>query len=100
MEDSLPKRSYSVPELNHKKVAMYIDFPLVYNAIVTNEAFYVDRDWTFVTSDLANTTLYKWNGGGWTTVAGVTSPDTFISRGYYSVTTAAAAYVAITEHVD
>jgi len=97
---SVPSFKYTVPTLNHKKLAPYIDFVVVNNKAVTYEPFYVDRPFTFVTSDSAATMLYKWNGGGWTTIAGINNPDIFYARGFYSVSTIQACYVAITEHVD
>lgn len=97
---SLPKLAWNYPTLNHDKKFPYIDFPVVYNDTVTNEAFYIEHDFTFVTSDATNTSLYKWNGGGWTQVSGISNPELVFGRGYYSVTTAANAYVAVTEHFN
>lgn len=96
---TIPKFKWETPVVNHKKLAPYVDFPVVYNATVTTEPFYVEYDWTFVTSDAANTTLYKWNGATWTTVSGWSNPERFYGRGFFAVTTAANAYVSITEHV-
>lgn len=100
MTTTVPKLPWSYPTLNHTKRAPYVDFPVVYNATVTNEPFYIEHDFTFVTSDSANTELYKWNGGTWTQVTGMTNPDLFFGRGFYSVTTTANAYVAVTEHYN
>lgn len=84
--------------MNHTKEQPYIDYPLVYNDTVTKEVFYAEYDFTFVTSDAANTTLYKWTGNGWITISGMSNPDVLYGRGFYAVDTAANAYVAITEH--
>ena len=75
-----------------------MDFPLIYNETVTQRPFYVEYDFTFVTSTPANTTLYKWTGGGWVAVTGISNPELIIGRGFYAVTTSANEYVAITEH--
>lgn len=95
-----PSVGYPQPTLTHIKRSVYKDYPLVNNETVTNRAFYIESDCTIVTSDLANTTLSKWEGNGWVTVSGLVSPDVIVGRGYFSVTTAANAYVTITEHVD
>lgn len=100
MASSVPSQRYPIPTLNHSKTAPYNDFPLVYNATVTNRPFYIDYDCTISTSDLANTTLKKWEGNGWVTVSGLVSPDVIVGRGFFAVTTAANAYVTLTEHVD
>ena len=94
----VPDFKYTVPTLTHKKLVPYIDFPIVFNDIVTNEPFYIEFNWTFVTSDQANTTLRKWNGSSWTDVTGWSNPEFFFGKGFYSVTTATAAYVTVTEH--
>ena len=97
-ENRVPRLLYATPDLNHKKEQPYVDYPLVYNETVTERAFYIEFDFTFVTSDSANTTLYKWNGNSWEAITGMTNPDVIFGRGFYAVTTAADAYVAITEH--
>lgn len=98
MPSILPSFKYTVPELTHVKERPYLDFPLVYNETVTQRPFYVEHDFTFVTSDSANTTLYKWSGGGWVAVTGISNPELILGRGFYAVTTAANAYVSITEN--
>ena len=95
---TLPEFQYDVPSLDHTKPRPYIDWPLVVNEIVTKRPFYVEYDFTFITSDAANTTLYKWTGGSWSAITGMSNPDVLFGRGFYAVDTAAAAYVAITEH--
>lgn len=96
----VPPFSVRAPTMNHKKDRPYWDFILVHNDTVTNEVFYLNNDCTITTSDLANTTLSKWNGSGWQTVSGLVSPDVIVGRGFFSVTTAANAYVSLSEHVD
>jgi hypothetical protein len=98
-ESLIPNRQHTLPTLNHVKEKVYIDYPLVGNATVTTEPFYVEYDFTICTSSLAATTLYKWNGGSWTEVSGITNPDVIFGRGYYAVTTSSNQYVSITEHV-
>ena len=98
MASIVPNFKYPVPTLNHNKLVPYIDFPVVYNATVTEEPFYVEYPFTFVTSDAANTTLYKWNGNGWVSVTGISNPEYIFGRGFFAVTTAANAYVTVTEH--
>lgn len=93
-----PSVGYSVPTLAHIKRSDYRDYPLVNNETVTERPFHVNKDCTIVTSDLANTTLYKWAGTGWVAVSGLVSPDVIVGRGYFAVTTAANAYVVLTEH--
>lgn len=100
MPTVVPQFQYTVPTLGHPKDRPYIDFPLVYNETVTNRVFYVQHPFTFVTSDAANTSLYKWNGGGWTEVTGWDNPEKVYGFGFFSVTTAANAYVSISEHVN
>lgn len=97
---AVPYTRYPTPALNHTKNFPYTDFPLVYNATVTTEPFFVEYDCTIVTSDLANTTLLKWNGNSYTTVSGLVSPDVILGRGFFAVTTAANCYVTLTEHTD
>lgn len=75
-----------------------MDFPLVYNEIVTERPFYVEHDFTIVTSNAAQTTLYKWTGGGWAAVSGISNPELIIGRGFFAVTTATDCYVSITEN--
>lgn len=99
MTGVVPTFKYPVPSLNHDKKTPYNDFPLVYNETVTNRPFYVEYPFTFVTSDLSVTTLYKWNGFGWVAVTPISNPENVDARGFFSVTTSSAAYVAITEHV-
>lgn len=94
----VPSFKYPVPTLNHTKRVPYIDFPIAYNEIITNEAFYVDEEWTFVTSDETVTHLYKWNGIGWTEVLGWDNPERFFGRGFFSVSTTSAATCAVTEY--
>jgi hypothetical protein len=96
----LPNRRHTLPSVNHLKDVPYLDYPVVYETTVTNEVFYVDHSFTLCTSDLANTSLYKWNGVGWTAITGFTNPDVFDGRGFYSVTTAADASVVVTEHTE
>ena len=98
--EALPVLRYGTPVLNHQKDHPYVDFPLVNNATVTAEPFYITRDCTIATSDLANTTLLKWNGTSYSTVTGLVSPDIIVGRGFFAVTTAANAYVTLTEHTD
>lgn len=100
MPNRVPRLLYNTPSMNHTKEVPYIDYPIAYNEIVTQEAFYIEYDWTFVTSDAANTLLYKWNGNGWTQVTGWSNPEFFYGHGFFAVSTTAAAYVTITEHVD
>ena len=97
---AVPGYGYNVPTLNHTKNRTYKDFPIVSNATLTNEPFYIENDCTITTSDLANTTLKKWEGNGWVTVTGLVSPDVIVGRGFFAVTTAANAYVTLTEHKD
>lgn len=97
MPNKVPDFRYEVPKLNHKKLADYIDFPIVYNAIKTNEPFYVDKNFIISTSDLTTTTLSKWQGTGWADVTGLTNPDLVAGKGFYSITTTAANYVTISE---
>lgn len=94
----VPSFKYPVPKLDHDKVTFYDEYPVVWNEAATNRAFYVTYPFTFVTSDATVTTLYKWNGNGWTEVAGISNPEYIFGRGYYSVTTSSAAYVTVTEH--
>jgi len=96
----IPSFKYVVPEVNHKKNSPYRDFPVVYEDTVTQEAFYVDHNFTLTTSDFANTTLYKWNGVGYTEVTGWSNPEYFYGKGFYAVTTAADATVCITEDTN
>lgn len=96
----VPTARYTTPTLNHQKDWPYQDYPLVNNATVTTEPFFIDHDCTIVTSDLANTTLLKWNGNSYTTVSGLVSPDVILGRGFFAVTTAANCYVTLTEHTD
>lgn len=98
MASTIPKRAGDYPTLNHVKSQPYIDYPIVYNATVTTEPFYAEYDFTFATSTPANTTLYKWTGGGWVAVTGISNPELILGRGYYAVTTSANEYVSITEH--
>ena len=100
MASIVPSPRYPVPELNHDKLVPYTDFPVVYNATVTAEPFYVEYDFTICTSTLANTTLLKWNGNSWETISGWVNPDVIGSRGFHAITTSANEYVVITEHVN
>ena len=102
MTTVVPPFTYTVPDLDHTKPRPYLDFPLVLNAIVTKRAFYVEHDFTFATSDSANTTLYKWTGhsSSWLAITGMSNPDVIFGRGFYAVDTAAACYVTVTEHVN
>ena len=93
----VPKHLHNVPSLNHTKTVLYNEYVLINNTTVTEEPFYVDWPFTFVTSDAPNTTLYKWNGGGWTEIKGWSNPDCIGGKGFFAVTTAANAYVLITE---
>lgn len=97
-ESRVPRFRHNVPTLNHEKVVPYLEYPLVHNDTVTQEPFYIEFPFTIVSSDQSNTTLYKWNGGGWTEVKGWDNPEKICGRGFFSVTTAANAYVLITEH--
>ena len=97
---AVPPFGIRAPAMNHKKDAPYRDFVLVYNDTVTNEVFYLNYDCTITTSNLANTTLKKWDGSGWQTVSGLVSPDVIVGRGFFSVTTAADAYITISEHTE
>ena len=94
----VPSFRYNVPTLNHEKKAPYIDFPIVFNETVTNRPFYVDGTFLIATSLLADTTLNKWEGNGWTPVVGITNPDTIAGRGFFSITTTSNQYVTITEY--
>jgi hypothetical protein len=96
----VPSARHNLPTLNHPKTVPYIDYPVVGGAIVTNEPFFAEYDFTFVTSDAGNTTLSKWNGTGYTAITGLANPDVIYGRGFYAVTTASAAYVTVTEHVE
>jgi hypothetical protein len=96
----VPYLRYPSPALVLPKEMWYLDYPLVYNETVTARPFYLDYDCTIVTSDLANTTLLKWNGNSYTTVSGLVSPDIIVGRGFFAVTTAANCYVTLTEHPD
>jgi hypothetical protein len=96
---SIPQTKWLTPTVNHDKIVPYVDFPVVHNATVTTEPFYVDYDFTICSSDPTNTTLYKWNGVGWTEIGGVANPEKITIRGFFAVTTAANAYVTITEHI-
>lgn len=97
-KDSIvPNFRWPVPTLNHTKRAPYIDFPIIYNAIKTNEPFYVDMDFIYCSSDTANTKLYKWNGNSYSEVSSYTNPDVISGKGFYAVSTTVAAYVTITE---
>lgn len=96
----VPSVPWTVPDLNHHKSIPYIEYPLIYNATVTEEPFYVEHPFTFTTSDAANTTLYKWTGGSWSAITGMSNPDVIYAHGFFAVTTAANAYVSITEHVQ
>lgn len=96
----VPNLGHVVPVLNHRKKSYYIDFPIINNDTIANEAFYVEHDFTIVSSNISNTALYKWNGTGWTEVTGLSNPDVIFGRGFYSVTTTANESVAITEHVN
>ena len=69
----IPSTPYTTPTLNHKKLTTYVDFPLVSGATVTYEPFYVEYDFTLATSDLANTSLYKWNGTDWSEITGISA---------------------------
>lgn len=95
-----PPVGYPSPTLDQPKESYYKDFPLVYNATVTNKPFYLDFDCTICTDNIANTTLQKWDGANWVNVSGLVSPDIIVGRGYFAVTTAVNAYVTLTEHVD
>jgi len=95
----VPNLPWSTPSVLHKKKSPYLDFPVVYNDTLSNVVFYVEHDFTFVSSDPTNTTLYKWNGNGWTEIAAIANPEKITIRGFFSVTTAANAYVTVTEHV-
>lgn len=96
----LPTRQHDLPSLNHTKDKPYIDYPVVYNATVTYEPFYVERDFTICMSSAAVTKLYKWNGVSWTEITGMANPDVIFGRGYYAISTTSDAYVVITEHVN
>jgi hypothetical protein len=96
----IPSLRYPSPLLTHTKVGPYTDFPLVYNETVTNRPFYIENDCSIVTSDIANTTLSKWNGNSYTAISGLVSPDIIVGRGFFAVTTAANCYVTLTEHPD
>lgn len=98
MPNRVPRLLYNTPTLNHTKEVPYTDYPLVFNETVTKRAFYIEFDFTFVTSDSANTTLYKWTGNGWVAITGMSNPDVLFGRGFYAVDTAANCYIAITEH--
>lgn len=100
MPSTVPRLPWGYPTLNHEKRAPYIDYPVVYNATVTAEPFYVEYDFTICTSTLANTTLLKWNGNSWATITGWVNPDVIGSRGFHAITTSANEYVTITEHVN
>jgi hypothetical protein len=95
----VPTFPWDVPKLNHVKTDSYIDFPVVHNAIATDEPFYVEYDFIIATTDLTTTTLSKWNGSTFVAVTGLTNPDLVAGRGYYAVTTTAANYVTISEVV-
>ena len=94
---TIPDFKYDTPVVNHSKFGPYIDYPIIHNAIKTNEPFYVEGEFLWATSDTANTTLHKWNGGGWTEISSYTNPDIIAGRGFFSVTTTVAAYVIISE---
>lgn len=96
----LPTRQHDLPAINHTKDKPYIDYPIVSNATVTNEPFYVEHDFTVCMSNLSATTISKWNGVGWTAITGLANPDVIFGRGYYAVTTSSDAYVVITEHTN
>jgi len=96
-ESIVPSFGWPVPTLNHTKRAPYIDFPIVYGAIKTDEPFYVEEDFIIATSDLTTTTLSKWNGSTYSATTGLTNPDLVAGRGFYSITTTAANYVTISE---
>lgn len=96
----VPPLRWPAPDLDHTKDVPYTDYPIVYNETVTTRPFYIEYDCTIVTSDLANTTLLKWNGSSYTTVSGLVSPDVILGRGFFAVTTAANCYVTLTEHLD
>jgi len=98
MSSRVPRFQHTVPTLNHDKVVPYLEYPLVFDATVTEEPFYIEFPFTIVSSDPSNTKLYKWNGGGWTEVIGWSNPDKICGRGFFSVTTYANAYVLISEH--
>lgn len=95
----LPNFKYTVPTLTHVKDRPYLDFPLVYNETVTERPFYVEHDFTFVTSAANDTTLYKWSGGGWVAVTGISNPELILGRGFYAVSTLVDAYVSVTENI-
>jgi hypothetical protein len=92
----VPSFNYPVPTLNHDKLVPYIDFPIIFNAIKTNEPFYVDGEFLWVCSD-TSATLHKWNGFSWTEVSSYTNPDIIEGRGFFSVTTTVAGYCTISE---
>lgn len=98
MPTIVPQFKYNTPKLNHDKLVSYIDYPIAFNEVITQEPFYVGLEWTFATSDATNTQLYKWNGNGWTEVLGWDNPETFYGRGFFAVSTAVAASVTITEY--
>lgn len=99
MSDLVPQLPWGQPELNHTKRAPYIDYPLVYNATVTEEAFYVEYPFTIATSDITATRLFKWTGNGWQELFDVPYPCKVDLRGFFAVTTSTDEYVSITEHV-
>jgi len=100
MPSILPSFKYTVPILGHVKERPYIDFPIIYEATQSNVAFYVEHPFTICTSSFANTTLYKWNGIGWSTISGWTNPEKVYGMGFFAVTTSANATVIISEHVN
>lgn len=100
MPSILPNFKYTVPTLGHIKDRPYIDFPVVYNDTLTEVPFYVEFPFTICTTTLANTTLYKWNGIGWSTVSGWTNPEKIYGMGFFAITTSADETVIISEHVN
>lgn len=95
----VPSFKWDTPAVVHDKREPYVDYPVVYNATASNVVFYVEYPFTIATTDLANTTLYKWCGDSWVAMSGLVDVDVVDARGFFSVTTAANASVVITEHV-
>jgi len=93
----VPAVRWPTPTLGHIKQAPYLDYPLVYNETVSLRPFYVEGDFVYCSSDTANTTVHKWNGNSYTVISSYTNPDIISGRGYFAITTAADAYVTITE---
>jgi len=95
---TVPSFKWNTPTVVHDKQEPYVDYPVVYNDTVTNRVFYVEYPFTIATTDLANTTLYKWCGNSWVAMTGLVNVDVVDARGFFSVTTASAATVVVTEH--